>query len=100
MKKVFVILLVFNMFIGMFTGCSHDKKIDTTSEETTGKSEEPLQLESDLRVTYKFGATYMTLNNPFFVLLNNGIRDVVEANGDILIALDHALDLNKQINQI
>ncbi len=49
---------------------------------------------------YKFGATYMTLNNPFFVALNNGIKDVVEANGDTLIALDPALDSNKQVSQI
>lgn len=49
---------------------------------------------------YKFGATYMTLNNPYFVALNNGIQDVVEANGDTLIALDPALDIEKQINQV
>ena len=49
---------------------------------------------------YKFGATYMTLNNPFFVALNNGIKDVIEANGDILIALDPALDSEKQVEQI
>lgn len=50
--------------------------------------------------TYKFGATYMTLNNPFFVALNHGIKDVVEANGDVLIALDPALDPKKQVEQI
>ena len=32
-----------------------------------------------------FGATYMTMNNPFFDILDGGIREVVEANGDYLI---------------
>lgn len=50
--------------------------------------------------TYRFGATYMTMNNPYFVALNNGIKDVVEANGDTLMVLDPALDNAKQIEQI
>ena len=32
-----------------------------------------------------FGATYMTRNNPYFDVLNEGIEEVVEANGDILL---------------
>lgn len=56
--------------------------------------------EVDGEKNYKFGATYMTLNNPFFVALNHGIKDVVEANGDVLIALDPALDPKKQVEQI
>ncbi|QCX34864.1 sugar ABC transporter substrate-binding protein [Caloramator sp. E03] len=49
---------------------------------------------------YKFGASYMTFNNPFFVELNNGIKDVVEKNGGKLITLDPQLDIQKQIQQI
>ena len=49
---------------------------------------------------YLFGATYMTMNNPFFVYLNDGIKEVAEANGDKLIAFDPALDQAKQIAQI
>lgn len=48
----------------------------------------------------KFGSTYMTMNNPFFIALNDGIKSVVEANGDTLITLDPALDQAKQISQI
>ena len=32
-----------------------------------------------------FGATYMTRNNPYFDVPNEGIEEVVEANGDILL---------------
>lgn len=49
---------------------------------------------------YRFGATYMTMNNPFFVNLNDGIKAIVEARGDKLVAFDPALDQAKQIAQI
>jgi ribose transport system substrate-binding protein len=49
---------------------------------------------------YVFGASYMTMNNPFFIALNEGIKEVVEASGDKIIALDPALDQAKQIIQI
>ncbi|WP_320127743.1 sugar ABC transporter substrate-binding protein [uncultured Sphaerochaeta sp.] len=49
---------------------------------------------------YLFGATYMTMNNPFFVYLNDGIKGIVEAKGDKLVAYDPALDQAKQIAQI
>lgn len=48
----------------------------------------------------KFGATYMTMNNPYFDILNDGIKEVVEANGDILITRDPAQDQKKQNEQI
>lgn len=48
----------------------------------------------------KFGATYMTMNNPYFDILNDGIKEVVEANGDVLITRDPAVDQKKQNEQI
>ncbi len=48
----------------------------------------------------KFGATYMTMNNPYFDVLNDGIKEVVEANGDFLITRDPAQDQEKQNSQI
>lgn len=48
----------------------------------------------------KFGATYMTMNNPFFHVVNDSIKEVVEGNGDFLIARDPAVDQEKQNEQI
>lgn len=48
----------------------------------------------------KFGATYMTMNNPFYEIIDNEIRSEVEAEGDTLVTRDPALDVNKQIQQI
>lgn len=56
-----------------------------------GRKEEP---------SFLFGATYMTMNNPFFVALNDGIMEVVESRGDKLVTLDPALDVEKQISQV
>ncbi len=47
-----------------------------------------------------FGATYMTLNNPYFRVLNDSIKEVIEANGDILITRDAVQDPDRQIRQI
>ena len=47
-----------------------------------------------------FGSTYMTLNNPFFDVINEEMRNVIEANGDVLITMDPQLSLDKQIDQI
>ena len=49
---------------------------------------------------YTFGYTCMTMNNPFFIILEKSIREKVEANGDKLITMDPAMDVAKQINQI
>ena len=47
-----------------------------------------------------FGATYMTMNNPYFTSLNGSIKDVVEAHGDVLITRDPAQDQERQNREI
>ena len=49
---------------------------------------------------YRFGATYMTMNNPFFEVINNELKKEIEAHGDVLITLDPILDVDKQNEQI
>ena len=48
----------------------------------------------------KLGALYMTLNNPFYEVIDEEIRAAVENHGDILISRDPALDADKQIEEI
>ena len=36
----------------------------------------------------KLGAVYMTLNNPFYEVIDEEIRTVVENHGDVLISRD------------
>ena len=47
-----------------------------------------------------FGVTYQTMNNPFFVDLNHGLKQVIEAHGDRLVTLDSQFNSLKQRNDI
>ena len=49
---------------------------------------------------HRFGATYMTMNNSYYVLLDEQIRTLIEANGDQLISRDASMDQEKQLEQI
>ena len=50
----------------------------------------------DMPSPQKIGVTYMNMNNPYFIELNDSIKQVVEANGDILILRDPAIDQQRQ----
>ncbi|MHC4621012.1 MAG: substrate-binding domain-containing protein, partial [Planctomycetota bacterium] len=47
-----------------------------------------------------FGITFQTMNNPFFVDLNEGVKQVVEGRGDRLVTLDAQWNSHKQRNDI
>ena len=47
-----------------------------------------------------FGATYMTMNNPYFQVLDTQIRAHVELHGDILLTRDGAMDQQRQNQEI
>lgn len=48
----------------------------------------------------KFGAVYMTLNNPFYEVVDEEIRANVENHGDILLSRDPALSVERQLEEI
>ena len=47
-----------------------------------------------------FGVTFQTMNNPFFVDLNDGLKKVIEGHGDRLVTLDAQFNSLKQKNDI
>lgn len=47
-----------------------------------------------------FGATYMTMNNPYFQMLDAQIRGHLELQGDILLTRDAAMDQQRQNQEI
>lgn len=55
---------------------------------------------SPVRDSRRFGVTYMTMNNPFYEVVNTEIARVVRESGDELIVRDPELDLDRQIEQI
>lgn len=48
----------------------------------------------------KIGATYMTMNNTFYKIVNSEIEKVVDSKGDVLYTRDPALSVSKQCQQI
>ena len=85
-KKRCLVLIV--LLVCIFVGYSIKNRAEKTK----------IDLNSDTPL--KFGATYMTMNNPYFIALNESIREVVEANGDILITRDPAQSQERQNAQI
>lgn len=83
MKNKFVLLILVSFLIFGLAACGN-----TGGEE--GSEDEKLV----------FGYTSMTQNNPFFIVLEEAIREEVEANGDELITTNPAMDVSLQINQI
>ena len=47
-----------------------------------------------------FGATYMTMNNPYYQVLDNCLRSEIEAGGDVLLTRDAAMDQDRQNEEI
>lgn len=47
-----------------------------------------------------FGATYMTMNNPYYQVLDAQLRSEIETNGDILLTRDAAMDQERQNREI
>lgn len=47
-----------------------------------------------------FGATYMTMNNEFYEVIDEELRNLVEADGNTMITMDPQLSLERQIAEI
>ncbi len=76
-----------------------------TSEDTSGGTDE-VDNSSGEDATgedsdgFVFGYTSMTQNNPFFQVIEETMREEIEANGDELITTNPAMDVALQISQI
>ena len=107
MKKIISIVSAAALIATMAAGCSTEKAPADTASEDTANTENTANTDASTeggdtsseggRV---FGYTCMDGSTPFFVALENSIREVVEANGDTLISMDPANDSNTQIDQI
>ncbi|WP_277679386.1 sugar ABC transporter substrate-binding protein [Gracilibacillus dipsosauri] len=92
--KLLGILLV--VFIPLFLFACSPEESSNVSEETNN-NEESEGNDSD---GYVFGYTSMTQNNPFFQVIEETMREEIEANGDELITMNPAMDVSLQISQI
>ena len=81
--RILRIVLAAAAVMGLLSGCGPQ------DETATSPSEGRL-----------FGVSFQTMNNPFFVDLNDGIKEVVEAHGDRLVTLDAQFNSLKQKNDV
>lgn len=85
-----LLAVTFTLLLAVLTGCKpSDNSPSSSGEASTGNGKGRL-----------FAVSFMTLNNPFFVDLNEGIKKVVEANGDRLVTLDSQRNSLKQKNDL
>ena len=47
-----------------------------------------------------FGATYMTMNNPYYQVIDIQLRSEIEERGDVLLTRDAAMDQDRQNEEI
>ena len=81
------------LFVPLLGGCNDSSAPGTGSDptQTEGNTAPPGRL---------FGASFQTLNNPFFVDLGNGLQKELAAHGDELIILDAQFNSLKQKNDL
>lgn len=99
MKKKLVSMLMSMLLLPvMLVGCTTQESGGQTKPEasTTTQEKDTTAKKENL----VFGYTCMDGTNPFFVILEQTIREGVEANGDKLISTDPANDVSLQITQI
>ncbi|QDV21517.1 D-ribose-binding periplasmic protein precursor [Gimesia panareensis] len=77
----------------LISGCNDSPATGPDSAQTD--SQAPQKPQGRL-----FGASFQTLNNPFFVDLGEGLQKELEANGDELIILDAQFNSLKQKNDL
>lgn len=87
MKRM-ILLSRFLSILGLgcwLTGCGKQAEAPKTAGTSSGRL---------------FAVSFQTMNNPFFVDLNEGLKKVIEAHGDRLVTLDARFDSLKQHNDI
>lgn len=93
-KRVFTILLITTLCVGMLAGC---KKDVGTQEDNAVKSDEST---TDAVPTFTFGFSCITMENPYFITLEASVREQVEIEGNTLITMDPVLNSDTQNEQI
>lgn len=98
-RKIKVLLALVVMGIMMLSGCK--KQVGTpednpVQEEDTEETDEEEAEEEG----YKFGFSAINMENPYFITLENAIRESVTSSGNTLITEDPEGDAQKQASQI
>lgn len=91
-RRIISLVLFLILCFSTLLGC---KKNVGTSEDNAIIEEEEEEKE-----TYCFGFTCLSMQNPYFITLEESLRDKIEEEGHTLITKDPESDLEKQMEQI
>ncbi len=85
MKSKIILLGILLCFF-FYNGCGKTEQTDTTADNESTQ--------------HLLGVSFQTMNNPFFVDLNQGLNEVIQQHGDRLVTLDAQWNSLKQRNDI
>lgn len=92
-RRILSLVLILTFCMTMVLGC---KKNVGTSEDNAIIEEK----EQEEKQTHIFGFTCLSMQNPYFITLEESLRQVLEEEGHTLITKDAGSDSDKQIEQI
>jgi ribose transport system substrate-binding protein len=91
MKPKSLFSTVVGVLIAFSFGCSPQQEQSAQNDSPSGAAPRKGRL---------FGVSFQSMNNPFFVDLNEGLKKVIEEHGDQLVTLDAQWNSLKQKNDI
>lgn len=109
MKKKALALALTAAMVASLAACSSTaEEAETTAATAAAETEAAAEEAGDDAAAedvgeekhYKFGYTCMDGTNPFFVTIQEKMKEIIEANGDELIITDPGNDVTKQISQV
>ena len=89
MKKLVRLVLFAMLSVMLLTACKQEEVVNENPQEENEEVE-----------TFKFAYSCLTMDNPFFISLENHLRTAIEEAGHTLITLDAASDAELQNEQI
>lgn len=95
-KKIWMVVVLFICVIGM-TAC---KKNVGSPEDNAVKEESVEEKEEEVKETFLIGFTAIDMQNPYFITVENAIREIIEEEGWTMITKDPGTDSKLQEKQI
>lgn len=113
MKRKILALILAATMVGSLTACGSGNASSgsttksgsaaSTTASKTGSTQTSSKTSSKTSTTgkhYKFGYTCMDGTNPFFVTIQDKMKELITAKGDELVTTDPGNDVTKQISQV
>lgn len=94
MKRILAILMVATLG---FTGCSNATK--TATPATTAETATPAKT-TEAAGKLVIGMSFQEMENPYFITMNEAVKEAADAVGATLIVTDAKHDVNKQTSDI